>query len=926
MTDKTKPYNRPLTFDTIRKAAIRALETMNLPQVYFDRLSFECEEILKQGSERYWVDIFEQGIKFDKNPNGLVLPWVLLRLVGDADVDPIANRKDPLVTSTNYKTINGLMSELGRLPFDIYQDADKPDIDIDCLPAARDELREFSSKRYGQNNVASVGTWQTYLFKQAVNDVYYALGLDVDEQDEWHAALAKFGTPGNQQASLVERLTVTLPEDVNFIKSGGVGACKGKSSTGEECGFMHSALKCPKCNHDETETPTLAQTIAENEQIRIFLSFREEHTHVLETAVRLIGCISHTGKHAGAIIIADRDLFGNVPMEYKDGQYVSLWSEGSNTQLSKFGYTKWDILGLKNLWYISECCKMIEQNHGVSFGDRLTGLQDVNPVEERAGSYWIDGEKYSINLHDEAALGLANRRKTDAVFQFDTDLAKRTLSNGVSSFWDLLVFNAMGHPGPMAMIPEYVARRDDPNQGWRKTENELSLRVLEKTNGIIVYQEQLTDLWQLIAGFTGPESQDARKAVAKKWKDKLKPVRQKWIDGASKYFGVQEATRWWDDIMAPFGRYAFNKSHAVSYCLVAYTCLWLKAYYPEEWWASVMGLCHQDKLNRYMSAAREDKVQFGTIDINHMTVRPVALSGKRSTAEGNKVAIGLINLKKIGETTALNFADGLADTADYKNIDEFVAAKGKNKTLLERLVKLGAFTKLHPNIKATWMWCLHSYCTGEVDVDGVSMKVTDLRKKHCGMLLERDGWTQEKIAIERERQVAEYKKTYPKRSKIPKKVTDFEPDPNDTMERVMSLYEDDEDYDIVSILQFEKEFLGYYWHSPVEMYKTSGTRTIEDAKDRNELEGVITDKYLTSTRTGNPMLKLTITDGPSSCLVIVWDSELKLQDESIIQIDAGVKLVVNYDEDRDSFTLARSSKIKLLQSKREWNRLAALVS
>jgi hypothetical protein len=168
------------------------------------------------------------------------------------------------------------------------------------------------------------------------------------------------------------------------------------------------------------------------------------------------------------------------------------------------------------------------------------------------------GVKRYWSLDDPYALQLANKQKTDGVFQFDTDLAKSILRNGVRCFEDLMLFNAMGHPGPMASIPEAVKNRDDARGTWKKRLHPLILEVLEETYGVIVYQESLQAIWQRVASFTAPEAQEARKAVAKKWQDKLRPIKAKWIEGASRVLGRQEAEEWWPK-METFGRYAFNR-------------------------------------------------------------------------------------------------------------------------------------------------------------------------------------------------------------------------------------------------------------------------------------------------------------------------------------------------------------------------------
>lgn len=878
-----KNDSEPITFDQLVKIAEASLHKKKLPSIYAKRLKFEISEIHAQGANRYWTDIVNDNKTFDNNKNGLLLPWLLGRLTGNADKDPI-DGIDHITLSTNYKAVKKYIDEYNKLPPDIRQDDDKPDIDIDCLPEARDEIKEYAAGRYGRGKVASVGTWSTYLFKQAVQDVAGATSLSKER------AIA---------------LTRELPDDVNELKDGGFSKCK-------DCGHVHRNVKCSKCGGVDTENPTLDKLIEEHKEIKDYIDEAMEHEEVIELAARLVGKVRTMGKHAGAIIIADRDLLGNIPMAYdqKNDQWSSMWTEGRSTQLSKFGYNKWDMLGLKNLKYIYECCKMIEKNHGISFGDRMEGwYEHLDPEKDQAGIYWTykNGKKktHKIDINDPEALRLANELKTDAVFQFDTDLAKRILSNGVKSFWDLMIFNAMGHPGPMGMIPEYVLRRDDELESWRQLEHNVIADILGVTKGVIVWQEQLQSLWQNIAGFTAPEAQSARKAVAKKWRDKLKPIRQKWIDGAKRIIGESSAIEWWDERMETFGRYAFNKSHNVAYCYIAYQCLWLKAYYPEEWWAAVMSYCHPDRLIRYMNSARGDKVKFGAIDIGRMTTN--------FTAHNKKITLGLISLKKIGQSLCEQFTDehAPADTRfEYSSIDDFVERKGKQKTLLERLIKLGSFQHIHPNVRATWKYYLYKYGSGK--------DITQLRREIRAALLEEQDWNEETIKQEIDRQVKEYKTMYPNRNKIPPKILNWKPKPIDGPNEVMALFP--EDYEFSQILEFEKEYLGYYWHSPADLYKTSGRATIEMAKRTGVLQGVITELYYGTTKNDKAFCKLFINDGECQCLLMLWDSDLMIQPKSLLKVDVGVEADVRFDEKRNNFTLQRNTRLKKLWTKKGWEK------
>ncbi len=534
------------TWDDVAAQAVELLRQRELPPIYLERLKFELAEIDKQGANAYWIGLVNSNKKFKTNPNMLVLPWIL----GMVDQDPIANRKDPILCTTQASKLKEYREKHGSIPSDILKDQDMPDIDLDCLPEARDPIKEYAMEKYGvglnddgYGPVCSVGTWQTYKFKSAIMDVSRALNA-VDQSE-------------------VYELTTKLPEDVDNLKDGGFAACKARvidnqTKAERECGNVHNLVECPSCGSSDTETPTLGKLISEFDNLA---AFAKKYPIVIEYAVKLVGRVRNMGMHAGALIIADRSLYGNIPMAKNSGRgyWVSMWTEGRNTQLSKFGYCKWDVLGLKTLEYIFRCSKLIEQNRGISFGENAEGWNDIDPTKNRAGHYFDgEGNKCYIPLDDENALRLANEQKTDAIFQFDTDLAKSILSHGVKNFNDLMLLNAMGHPGPMASIPEAVTNRDDHHKRWKLKLHPQILEVLEDTYGVIVYQEQLQTMWQRLAGFTAPEAQEARKAVAKKWTHKLKPIRQKWIEGSSAVLGPAAAEEWWSK-METFGRYAFNR-------------------------------------------------------------------------------------------------------------------------------------------------------------------------------------------------------------------------------------------------------------------------------------------------------------------------------------------------------------------------------
>lgn len=909
-------------WEQIIENAYGLLSNKSLDDVYKQRLDFEFKEIEKQGAGSYWADIINNGKKFKSNPNNLVLPW----LFGLVDSDPIKNRKDPILCTAKASTIKEYISQYGDIPSDMIKDQDMPDIDLDCLPEARDPIKEYAMEKYGiglngdgYGPVCSVGTWQTYKFKSAIMDVSKAL-LAADQAE-------------------VYELTTKLPEDVDGLKDGGYSTCKGKfidqrTNNELDCGKSHNQVICPYCGSEDTDSPTIGKLLAEYENLA---KFNKQYPKVIEYAVKLVGRIRNMGMHAGAIIIADRSLYGNIPLAKNSGKgyWITMWTEGRNTQLSKFGYSKWDILGLKTLEYIYKCSKLIEVNRGITFGKPsddyvlgsgplMDGWDENDPTKNQAG-YYYDGniEKQIICLNDMHALKLANEQKTDAVFQFDTDLAKSILANGVRSFEDLLFYNAAGHPGPMASIPEAVANRDDKSKKWQKNLSNIHERlfkILEDTYGIILWQEQLAAIWQELAGFAAPEAQEARKAVAKKWTHKLKYIGEKWVKGATKTIGEQNAKAQWEK-MVTFGRYAFNKSHGVSYCLVALKCLWLKAHFAPEFWAAVMSDCHPDKLVRYMSVARAEDweptditycgkykpqkasrgVKFGTLNINNLTTN--------YTVTGDVVNQGLIGIKKIGEKAAEIFAG----KGEWTDIDHFVqhSPDRKNKIVLERFIKLGAFSHLpgHKNAYALWQYYQYAYCS-----TSASFK-NEIKEK----LLIKQGWNDKTIAEERQRQVSEFKKIYPGRKKIPAKFHNWTPKPNDSREEIISLY--DRDFTQAQKLEFQKEFLGYYLDSPLDLFMVKGDKTLKQAKilgleDENAIIEVMIVSFEmaeSKPKNGKPggvkYGRITVTDGVQRALIFIWGNEIARQDETSYAEGTGVRMTVKYDKQRGTFSVVNGTNL-----------------
>jgi DNA polymerase III alpha subunit len=751
---------------------------------------------------------------------------------------------------------------IAKVPHIVEYQNDFPDVDVDLLPGVRELVEKYASDQYGADKVCAVGLWQTYKPKSALQDAAKALNK------------------GPEKIAEIMKLTKGLPEDFDKLMD--------------------------EDNAERTNEQALKVAIEDYPDFRAFAE-REENRDIVNMAFRMIHLVKTQGRHAGGLIVANKPVGEHIPLTLCSGRLTTAWTEGHNSQLSKFGFVKFDMLGVRTLLYIRTCMDLIRASKGIRIE-----WTDIDPTQDRAG--WMiddkDESRSQIRFTDEQAIEMANSLRVETIFQFETEFAKQILhKGGVKSFNDLVVYTSLGRPGPLPMIDTYIARRDG-KESWEKDENPIIIEKLKSTFGVIVFQEQLAAIWQSIGGFTVPESEKARKAVAKKVIEDFKPFEKKWLAGATRVLGEAKAKEWWER-MATFGRYAFNKAHPTAYMVVAHRCLWLKAHFPTEWWAAVMSDCDNERLGRYMSYARADGVKFGLLDVDKLT--------KKFSINSGLVTPGITSVKGVGSTAD----DIIAKNETYTDIDDFVTKNGKSKTICEPLIKLGAFDKKHPSRRGTWIWYQYQYGTDEE-----SKKTTKLVQ--CAF-----GWPKNEITKERERQLAEYFVQYPNRKTIPAKLKNWLPKTPYkranyemaesingiteeqyllaksivvTRDQVMALakYE----FPLKDILLFEKEYLGYHFHSPLDMYvHKKGELTIAKAtKDEGGIIEAVIEKC-TKRKKQTEFAEVVVTDGQETTKVMIWSDELSNNGDEVLKEGVGVRMRVTWKEKFNSFNLKKGSII-----------------
>jgi DNA polymerase III alpha subunit len=299
-----------------------------------------------------------------------------------------------------------------------------------------------------------------------------------------------------------------------------------------------------------------------------------------------------------------------------------------------------------------------------------------------------------------------------------------------------------------------------------------------------------------------------------------------------------------------------------------------------------------------MSAAKLDGVEFGTIDINNLTQEFTVLNGK--------VIPGLKAIKGVGEKAAIAFTK---IPGPFDSIDDMISKCGKHKIIFERLIKLGAFDKLHPNRRGLWVWYKYKYCSGP-----------DIRelKKQVDAEFE---WPEKNVLNDRAKHIAEYKQLNPKKKKIPVGLLKWRPKIILTREQVINLFND---YSITERLMIEKSMLGYYWSSPLTMYHTRGN-TIKKAKELSlasdqpiivKIEAVV-EKVETkrAKASGSFFYIMHLTDGVQTTDVVVWADVYNSCDKRVFHEGAGVEVDVVYNSERNSFRIANGSVVIPLLNK-----------
>ncbi|MCF0166757.1 MAG: DNA polymerase III subunit alpha [Bacteroidales bacterium] len=384
---------------------------------------------------------------------------------------------------------------------------------------------------------------------------------------------------------------------------------------------------------------------------------------------KLEGTVRNTGVHACATIIGREDLTNFIPLctaKDKETGEDMLVSQYEGTLIESVGMLKMDFLGLKTLSILRDCVELVKKTRGL----------DID----------ID----NIPMDDKATFELFSKGDTIGVFQYESEGMQSNLRElQPSRFEDLIAMNALYRPGPMAYIPDFIARK----HGKQKIEYDLPGmdEYLADTYGITVYQEQVMLLSQKLAGFTKGQADTLRKAMGKKKIDVLEKMKGTFFEGGQSNGHPQEKLqKIWDDWTA-FASYAFNKSHSTCYAWVGYQTGYMKANYPAEYMAAVLSNSQSmEDIVKFMDDCRHLGVQVLGPDVNE--------SGLKFTVnrDGN-IRFGMSGIKGVGAAVVEAIVREREEKGLFKDIFDFVERVDSDRikrNVIEALAFAGAFDSL----------------------------------------------------------------------------------------------------------------------------------------------------------------------------------------------------------------------------------------
>ncbi len=436
---------------------------------------------------------------------------------------------------------------------------------------------------------------------------------------------------------------------------------------------------------------------------------------VVDMARRVEDMPRQTGMHAAGVVICEKPIMENVPLQ-RNGDDVT--TQFDMIEVEALGMLKMDFLGLRTLTDVQLACKYVKEDFGVHL------------------------DFHELGYEDKETYDLIGSGETDGVFQLESPGMKRFMGNlKPSTFEDIIAGISLYRPGPMDSIPQYIENKHNPEKVTY--DHPLLEPILKNSYGILVYQEQVMQICQNLGGFTLGHADVVRKAMGKKKVEIMEQQKSIFVygginentgmpvDGAIKR-GVPEdvAIKVYDN-MKPFARYAFNKSHAAAYAVLAYQTAYLKRYYPVQFFCSILNnrIDKIEEISKYLTYLKSKGTEVFSPDINK--------SNAYFKTENGGLRFGLVGLKNVGLGVINSIVEERSKNGLFKSFEDFInrtVSTGINKRLVESLILSGAFDNFGVN-RRTLMAVYADYMDR---VATANKKKDDFQISLFGTILEED--------------------------------------------------------------------------------------------------------------------------------------------------------------------------------------------
>lgn len=419
---------------------------------------------------------------------------------------------------------------------------------------------------------------------------------------------------------------------------------------------------------------TIDKALTVSHELKQLYETDEEVTKLIDIAKKMEGLPRHASTHAAGVVITKDPVDTYVPL-YLNQDAIS--TQFTMTTLEELGLLKMDFLGLRTLTVISDTIYLIKKIHGVDI-------------------------KFDKNYDDKKVYEMLSEGKATGVFQMESGGFRNVMKElKPNSIEDIIVMISLYRPGPMDQIPRYIKNKNNPEK-VEYTHKALE-PILKETYGCMVYQEQVMQIFRELAGYSLGRADLVRRAMGKKKIDVMNKEREIFInglkdengnyiiDGAVKRGVDKESANKIFDEMAEFAKYAFNKSHAAAYAVVAYQTAYLKAHYPAEFMAATMNsmLGNLDKVPEYIAECKMSNIEVLRPDINESYARFAVIN--------SKIRFALASIKNVGEMAIETIVNERKKNGKYLNFIDFlkrIETEKVNKKCVEALIMAGAFDEL----------------------------------------------------------------------------------------------------------------------------------------------------------------------------------------------------------------------------------------